>query len=168
MVLAPGASSDEPNAAIFSPAMPTSPTNVPPGVTTVPPLTIVSSFMSALLAGSTALFAVSWCCLLPIELPREALASRGFHPAATSSSSQQTAWFRLRIRGGSPIWRSIAFDDVVPALILVPGRSANGRLRYHAVTTNAAEIVDRRPTIRRMLVHELIEPRQQPLDHVRP
>src|SRR4029453_10133371 len=46
MVLAPAESREEPNAAIFSPAMPTSPTKVPPGVTTVPPLTIVSSFIT--------------------------------------------------------------------------------------------------------------------------
>src|SRR5262245_39062610 len=45
MTVAPEASSAEPNAVIFSPVIPTSPTNVPPGVTTVPPLTIVSSRM---------------------------------------------------------------------------------------------------------------------------
>src|SRR5512134_1021165 len=43
MMVTPARSSDEPNAVIFSPVMPTSPTNVPPGVTTVPPFTIVSS-----------------------------------------------------------------------------------------------------------------------------
>ena len=46
MVFAPGESREEPNAVILSPVMPTSPTKLPPGVTTVPPFTIVSSFIT--------------------------------------------------------------------------------------------------------------------------
>jgi hypothetical protein len=47
--LALGASRSAPMAAIFSPAMPTSPTKVPAGVTTLPPLMMRSSVIGVVL-----------------------------------------------------------------------------------------------------------------------
>src|SRR5687768_1315915 len=47
MTCAPSASSEVPSAAIFSPLMPMSPTNVPAGVTTFPPLMTRSNLIFA-------------------------------------------------------------------------------------------------------------------------
>src|ERR1039458_1836200 len=51
MTCAPSASRSVPSAAIFSPVIPTSPANVPAGVTTFPPL----------IRRSTPMFGSSWC-----------------------------------------------------------------------------------------------------------
>jgi hypothetical protein len=67
----------------------------------------------------------------------------------------------------SPLWRRVAFYDFVSALVLITLRAANFRLEHHPIPPSAAEISERRPSVGRMLLDELVEAREQLLDHVR-
>src|SRR4029079_13802783 len=112
MVFAPGDSSDAPNADSFSPVMPTSPTNVPPGVTTVPPFTIESSFITL---------------LCPPEQSEGSRLSRQSYRVIPSRQARDDRLHPRRLRG-----RRVAFDNLVSALILVAVRPADLRLQHQA------------------------------------